>query len=74
VLDHLEHILKHLGEEGVGFGSDFDGAVVPAGIGNAAGLPRLVEAMHARGYGENLIERVCFKNWLRVLERTWTAP
>src|SRR5215831_13072997 len=26
VIEHLEHILKHVGEDGVAFGSDFDGA------------------------------------------------
>ena len=41
VLDHLDHILKHLGEEGVGIGSDLDGAKIPSGIGNAAGLHAL---------------------------------
>jgi membrane dipeptidase len=71
VLDHLEHMLEHVGEDGVGFGSDFDGARIPAGIANAAGLQNLVEAMRTRGYGEPLIEKLCFRNWLRVLERTW---
>jgi membrane dipeptidase len=71
VIEHLEHILKHVGEDGVGFGSDFDGARIPTGIGNAAGLQNLVEFMRKRGYGEPLIEKVCFGNWLRVLERTW---
>jgi hypothetical protein len=60
-----------VGEDGVGFGSDFDGARVPAGIGNAAGLQHLVEIMRARDYGERLIAKVCSGNWLRVLERTW---
>jgi len=27
--------------------------------------------MRARQYGEALIEKLCFRNWLRVLERTW---
>ena len=71
VVDHLEHVLKYVGEDGVGLGSDFDGARIPAGIGNAAGLQTLVEVMRARQYGEPLIEKLCFKNWLRVLERTW---
>ena len=54
---------------------DIDGARIPAGIGNAAGLQNLVEAMRARGYGEPLIEKLCFRNWLRVLGRTWgSAP
>jgi len=71
VVEHLGHILKHVGEDGVGFGSDFDGAKIPAGIGNAAGLQNLVEIMRTRGFGEPLIEKICFRNWLRVLGQTW---
>jgi membrane dipeptidase len=71
VIDHLEYLLEHVGEDGVGFGSDFDGAIISAGIGNAAGLQNLVRLMRTRGLGERLIEKVCYKNWLRVLERTW---
>jgi len=71
VIEHLEHILKHVGEDGVGFGSDFDGARIPAAIGNAGGLQNLAEVMRARGYGEPLIEKLCYRNWLRVLGQTW---
>jgi membrane dipeptidase len=71
ILDHAEYLIKHVGEDGVGFGSDFDGAMVPKGLGNAAGLPKLIEIMHTRGYGKPLIEKLCYRNWLRVLERTW---
>ena len=71
VIDHIEHMLKHLGEDGIGFGSDFDGAMVPKGLRNAAGLPALVEVMQARGFGKPLIEKICHRNWLRVLEKTW---
>src|SRR5580700_1067487 len=49
VIEHLEHILEHVGEDGVGFGSDFDGAKIPGAIGNAAGLQNLVEVMRTRG-------------------------
>jgi len=72
IVDHVEHMLKQVGEDSVGFGSDFDGAMIPKGLGNAAGLPALVEAMRARGYSQPLIEKLCFRNWLRVLERTWS--
>jgi membrane dipeptidase len=71
VIEHVEHILEQVGEDGVGFGSDFDGARIPTGIGNAAGLQSLVEVMRTRGFGEPLIEKLCFRNWLRVLELTW---
>jgi membrane dipeptidase len=73
VIDHVEYMLERVGEDGVGFGSDFDGARVPSGIGNAAGLQHLVEIMRARDYGERLIAKVCSGNWLRVLERTWES-
>lgn len=71
MIDHLEHILKFVGEDGVGFGSDFDGARISAGLGNAAGLQKLVEILRARGYGEPSIEKFCTGNWLRVLGKTW---
>jgi membrane dipeptidase len=71
VIEHVEHMLEIVGEDGVSFGSDFDGARIPAAIGNATGLQNLVEVLRARGYGEPLIEKVCYRNWLRVLARTW---
>ncbi len=71
IIRHIEHMLEHAGEDGVGFGSDFDGAAIPAELGNAAGLQVLVRAMRKRGFGKPLIEKLCFRNWLRVLGRTW---
>lgn len=71
VVDHIEHMLTQVGEDCVGLGSDFDGAMIPKDLGSAAGLPLLVDAMRTRGYGKTLIEKICFKNWLRVLENTW---
>lgn len=72
VVEHIDHLIRHLGEDGVGLGSDFDGAMIPKQIGSAAGLPSLVEEMRARQYGEALIEKICFRNWLRVLKKTWS--
>jgi membrane dipeptidase len=71
IIQHIEHMLEHAGEDSVGFGSDFDGAMIPAELGNAAGLQILVQAMRQRGFRKPLIEKVCFRNWLRVLGRTW---
>ena len=42
VLRHLDHLIGRLGEDNVGFGSDFDGATVPDGITDVTGLPRLL--------------------------------
>lgn len=71
VVDHIAALIEHVGENGVGLGSDFDGAQMPKDIGTAAGLPALVAAMEKRGFGSAIIEKICFENWMRVLARTW---
>lgn len=73
MLRHLDHLIEHLGEDRVGFGSDYDGAVVPEDLTSCAGLPKLRHAMAEHGYNETLIAKLCFENWLRVLEKTWGA-
>jgi membrane dipeptidase len=67
---HIDALLEKLGEDGVGLGSDFDGAPIPAAIGDVAGLPGLIAAFEQRGYGRELIEKIAWKNWINVLERT----
>lgn len=71
LVDHLVYLVEHLGEDKVGLGSDFDGATVPAEIGSAEGLPNLVAAMRRRQFGEELIAKICHRNWVDVLARTW---
>jgi membrane dipeptidase len=71
MMRHLDHMMKLAGEDHVGLGSDFDGARIPSQIGDASGLPRLVEAMKAHGYGEELTKKLCAENWMKVLERSW---
>ena len=71
MMRHLDHLIGRLGEDHVGFGSDFDGATMPEGIGDVAGLPRLIEACLAHGFGAALVEKLAMENWLRVLQKTW---
>ena len=73
MLRHLDYLLEALGEEGVGLGSDYDGAAIPDAIGSVAGLPVLIAAMQQHGYGSQLIDKLCFENWINVLDRTWSA-
>ena len=70
MVDHLAYLVEKLGEEGVGLGSDFDGTTVPSRIGSAAGNPALIERMQARGFGDALIAKIAYKNWLSMLERS----
>lgn len=73
MLRHLDHLLDILGEDGVALGSDFDGAVMPADLPDAAALPALIGAMQAHGYGDALIRKIAAENWLAVLQRIWGA-
>ena len=61
VIEHLEHMLKQVGEGGVGFGSDL--TAPPSLQGSKCGwTTKSVEIMRTRGYDEPLIEKLCFKN------------
>ena len=64
ILQHLDHLIEHLGEDGVALGSDFDGTTVPKDIKDASGLPKLRKAMRDHGYNKDLIEKICNKNCL----------
>ncbi|MBA3326037.1 MAG: membrane dipeptidase [Rhodobacteraceae bacterium] len=70
MIRHIDYLLERLGEAGVALGSDFDGALIPREIGDAAGLPALVGAMRQAGYGADLVDRICRRNWLTVLSGT----
>ncbi len=71
MIRHLDHLIEHVGEDRVGFGSDYDGAVVPEALISCAGLPELRHAMAKHGYNDALMSKLCHENWLRVLEKTW---
>ena len=71
MMRHLDHMLGILGEDHVGLGSDYDGAVVPEQLRTAADLPGLVEALRSHGFGGALVEKLCIGNWLRALDRVW---
>lgn len=70
---HIDALLGALGEDGVGLGSDFDGAPVPSAINDVAGLPKLITALERHGFGRELVEKIAWKNWVIVLERTLGA-
>lgn len=67
VIRHVEHILSLGGEGSVGIGTDFDGIKICAsGIENAGKLYRLFDEMQKIGYSDELIDKVSYKNFLRL--------
>ncbi len=71
VVAHIDHVADLVGVDHVAFGSDFDGATMPHDLPDAAALPRLVEALLARGYDDTALRKICYENWLRVLRAVW---
>lgn len=71
-LDHVDYIAQRIGVEHVALGSDFDGALMPAELGDASGVQKLVDGLRRRGYNEVEIKKVATGNWLRVLGLTWS--
>ncbi len=71
IVRHFDYLIGRLGIDRVGFGSDFDGALMPLSIGDATGLPKLVSALRASGYDDASLHKLAHENWLRVLGKTW---
>jgi len=69
VVDHIDHIVKLVGVEHVGVGSDFDGIqAVPDGLSSVADLPNLTAELLRRGYSEEDVTKILGGNILRVME------
>ena len=68
VVDHLEHIVKTVGEDHASLGSDWDGAILPPrDLRSPVDLPRLVHLMLERGMSERTIRKILGDNFLRVV-------
>jgi membrane dipeptidase len=68
--DHIDYIVKRVGAEHVGLGSDFDGAGTPEGLSDASMLPNLWDELERRGYDQVTMSKIASGNWLRVLRST----
>lgn len=74
LIDHFDHVIKVAGIDHVGIGTDFDGIPVPpAGIDSAADLPKITEALMARGYTAEDMHKLLGGNLLRVFRAVQAA-
>jgi membrane dipeptidase len=68
VVAHIDHVVKLVGVDHVGIGSDFDGiAEVPQGLEDESKMPALTAALLKRGYSETDIKKIMGGNFLRVM-------
>ncbi|MFC0050770.1 dipeptidase [Rheinheimera tilapiae] len=68
VIKHIDHVVKLVGIEHVGIGSDFDGVgdSLPDGLKDVSMYPNLIEGLLKRGYSEADIVKIMSGNLLRV--------
>jgi membrane dipeptidase len=68
LIDQIDHVAKVAGVDHTGLGSDFDGVSgqLPEGIDSAADLPKITEALVARGYSAADCDKILGGNLLRV--------
>ena len=71
IANHLDYIANRIGIDKVALGSDFDGARMPGDLVNAGGLPKLMTELKSRGYDDEALAMIGYKNWLRVFSATW---
>jgi membrane dipeptidase len=68
LLDHLDYIVKLIGVDHVGLGSDFDGiSVAPQQLNDVTSYPLITKALLDRGYSKKDITKMMGGNILRVL-------
>ena len=69
LVDHIDHVVKLVGIDHVGIGSDFDGVQSTlSDLADVSQLPNLTSELLRRGYSENNVDKILGGNMLRVME------
>lgn len=69
LVDHIDYIVKKIGINHVGIGSDYDGIESPPrGMDDVSTYPKLTQALFDRGYSEGDIKKILGENFIRVLK------
>ena len=66
MIRHIKYMENVAGIDAIGLGSDFDGIENTVELGNGGGMQRLAEALEDAGYSHEKIEKIFYKNVLRV--------
>jgi membrane dipeptidase len=70
ILDHVDYIVKLIGVEHVGLGSDFDGIdATPQGLEGVKDFPLITKALLERGYSKKDIKKILGGNFIQVFKK-----
>jgi membrane dipeptidase len=69
LVDHIDYIIKLVGDDYVGIGSDFDGvSALPDGLDDVTSYPKITEELVRRGYSKKSIRKILGENVMRVMK------
>jgi membrane dipeptidase len=69
LIDHLDYIVKLIGVNHVGLGSDFDGVnSLPQQLDDVTAMPLITKELLDRGYSKKDIRKILGENFLRVFK------
>ncbi len=68
ILHHIQHIYQIGGIEVLSLGTDFDGIHSKLEIQNIGEIQKLIEALKRTGFSEEAIEKIGYKNALRIIK------
>lgn len=67
--DHIDYIVKLVGDDYVGIGSDYDGvSSLPLGMDDVTTYPKITEELVRRGYSSHSIKKILGGNVMRVMK------
>ena len=66
LFEHIRHLIKVGGEDIIALGSDFDGIPAPPNLEDCTRVPALFEYLRGRGLSQSVLEKLAYKNFLRV--------
>jgi len=68
IIEHLDHAVKLVGADHVGLGSDFDGADMPYGMEDVSDIPKITNALLAKGYSPADVRKILGGNTLTLMQ------
>lgn len=67
LIAHIRHIIQVGGTDCIGLGSDFDGIGTNMEMKDCSHMPKLADALEKAGFRSDTIEKLFYKNTLRVM-------
>src|SRR5439155_24920600 len=69
LVDHIDYIVKLVGDDYVGIGSDYDGvSSLPVGLDDVTTYPKITEELVKRGYSKKSVKKILGGNLMRVMK------